>query len=60
MQMGAASDQQIAYARDLVTAAGQALEVIGLPEGAHAMHAHDPQKFNPTIVDWAARLSSFA
>lgn len=56
--MGAVSDQQVAYARKLVTAAGQAFEVIDLPEMAHAMHAHDPQRFTSTIVDWTSSLSS--
>jgi hypothetical protein len=36
--------EQVAYARKLVTAAGQAFEVIDLPEMAHAMRAHDPQQ----------------
>jgi pimeloyl-ACP methyl ester carboxylesterase len=58
--MGAVSDQQVAYARELVTAAGQAIDVIDLPDMAHAMHAHDPQRFISTIVDWASRLSSSA
>lgn len=56
--MGAVSDQHVAYARKLVTAAGQAFEVIDLPEMAHAMHAHDPQRFTSTIVDWTSSLSS--
>jgi pimeloyl-ACP methyl ester carboxylesterase len=58
--MGAVSDQQVAYARHLVTAAGQTFEVIDLPEMAHAMHAHDPQQFTSTIVDWTSSLSSTA
>ena len=52
--MGAVSDQQVACARKLVTAAGQAFEVVDLPEMAHAMHAHDPQRFTSTIVDWTS------
>lgn len=48
--MGALSDQHVACARQLVTAAGQAFEVVDLPE----MHAHDPQQFTSTIVDWTS------
>lgn len=55
--MGALSDQQVARARELVTAAGQPFEVVDLPEMAHAMHAHDPQRFTSIIVDWASRLN---
>jgi pimeloyl-ACP methyl ester carboxylesterase len=58
--MGAVSDQQVAYARELVTAAGQAFEVIDLPDMAHAMHAHDPQQFTSTIINWTSSLSSSA
>jgi pimeloyl-ACP methyl ester carboxylesterase len=58
--MGAVSDQQVARARELVTTAGQPFEVVDLPEMAHAMHAHDPQRFSSIIVDWASRLSAIA
>lgn len=56
--MGAVSDRQVRRARELVTAAGQLFEVVDLPDMAHAMHAHEPQQFTTTIVDWASRLSS--
>lgn len=55
--MGAISDQQVARARELVTAAGQPFEVVDLPNMAHAMHAHAPQQFTATIVDWLSSLA---
>jgi pimeloyl-ACP methyl ester carboxylesterase len=55
--MGAVSDQQVARARELVTAAGQPFDVVDLPDMAHAMHAHEPQQFTATIVDWASSLA---
>ena len=56
--MGAVSDRQVRRARKLVTAAGQPFAVVDLPEMAHAMHAHQPQQFTTTIVEWASGLSS--
>jgi pimeloyl-ACP methyl ester carboxylesterase len=56
--MGAVSDLQVRRARELVTAAGQPFEVVDLPGMAHAMHAHEPQQFTATILDWASGLSS--
>ena len=55
--MGAVSDQQVARARELVTAAGQPFDVVDQPDMAHAMHAHEPQQFTATIVDWASSLA---
>jgi hypothetical protein len=56
--MGAVSDLQVRRARELVSAARQPFEVVDLPDMAHAMHAHEPQQFTATIVDWASGLSS--
>jgi len=52
--MGAVADQQVAYARALITAAGQPCEVIDLPEMVHSMHRHDPARFADIITTWAS------
>jgi hypothetical protein len=54
--MGAASDEQVARARELVTGAGQPFEVISLPEMAHSMHRQDPPLFTKLLTDWVQRL----
>lgn len=54
--MGAASDQQVARARELVTAAGQSFEVVSLPGMAHAVHEQDPQLFASLLTEWAQKL----
>jgi pimeloyl-ACP methyl ester carboxylesterase len=55
--MGAVSDQQVARTRALVTAAGQPFEVVDLPDMAHAMHAHEPQRFTAIIGEWVSGLA---
>jgi hypothetical protein len=54
--LGAVSDTQVQRARDVVTAAGQALEIVDLPEMPHSMHAHDPHRFTEILVEWAQTL----
>jgi pimeloyl-ACP methyl ester carboxylesterase len=54
--MGAVSDQQVARARALITAAGQSCEVVDLPGMAHSLHRRDPELFASTIVEWSAKL----
>jgi pimeloyl-ACP methyl ester carboxylesterase len=54
--MGAVSDQQVARARALIGAAGQRCEVLDLPQMAHAMHRHDPERFTDTILQWSRGL----
>jgi pimeloyl-ACP methyl ester carboxylesterase len=54
--MGAVSDEQVARARQLVTAAGQSFDVVDVPGMAHSMHRHDPELFASTIRDWSANL----
>ena len=54
--MGAVSGEQVARARELITAAGQTCEVVDLPGMAHAMHRHDPERFTSTILDWSTKL----
>ncbi len=54
--MGAVSDQQVARARQLITEAGQPCTVVDLPDMAHAMHQHDPERFTRTVREWAAEL----
>jgi pimeloyl-ACP methyl ester carboxylesterase len=54
--LGAVSDQQVKRAGELVREVGQRFEVRDLPEMAHAMHAHAPELFATTLVEWAATL----
>jgi hypothetical protein len=57
--MGAVSDEQVGRARELVTReAGQPFEVVDLPDMAHAMHAHDPDRFARTILTWSSTLTA--
>lgn len=56
--MGAVSDQQVARARELITGAGQECNVVDLPDMAHAMHQHDPERFTTTILEFSGRLDS--
>lgn len=56
--MGAISELQVRRARELVTATGQPFEIVDLPDMAHAMHAHEPQQFTTTILDWVSGLRS--
>jgi pimeloyl-ACP methyl ester carboxylesterase len=55
--MGAASDEQVARARELVTGAGQPFEVVSLPGMAHSMHSQDPQLFARLVTEWADKLA---
>jgi pimeloyl-ACP methyl ester carboxylesterase len=54
--MGAMSDVQAARAVELVTAAGQSLELQSFPTMGHSMHGQDPPLFAKTLVEWAAKL----
>ena len=54
--MGALSDLQAAKVKELVAAAGVALDYVSLPDAAHAMHAADPERFAKVVADWAKRL----
>jgi pimeloyl-ACP methyl ester carboxylesterase len=56
--LGAASDEQVARARELVTGAGQPFEVVSLPEMAHSMHGQDPRLFTKLLTDWVQRLGT--
>ncbi len=58
--MGAVSDQQVARARELISEAGQPCQVVDLPDMAHAMHQHDPERFTRTVREWAAELDTSA
>jgi hypothetical protein len=55
--MGAASDQQVQRARELVTGAGQPFEVASFPHLAHSMHRQDPKLVTSTVVDWSLTLA---
>jgi pimeloyl-ACP methyl ester carboxylesterase len=56
--MGAAADEQVARAGELVTGAGQPFEVVSLPEMAHAMHAQDPALFTRLVTEFALKLGA--
>jgi hypothetical protein len=54
--MGAMSDLQAARARELVTAAGQSLDLQSFPTMGHSMHGQDPRLFTKTLAAWAGKL----
>jgi pimeloyl-ACP methyl ester carboxylesterase len=54
--LGALTDQQAAKAVEIVTAAGQAIEYLSLPDAMHAMHNTEPARFANAVTDWAAKL----
>lgn len=56
--MGAVSDQQVRRAGQLVANAGQRFEVRDFPQMAHSMHAHDPELFARTLVEWSHTLAA--
>ena len=53
---GAMSDVQAAKVREIVTAAGQRVEYVSLPDAAHAMHQADPARFAQVPTTWARTL----
>jgi pimeloyl-ACP methyl ester carboxylesterase len=53
---GAISDLQATKVREIVTAAGQAIEYVSLPDAAHAMHDADPARFGQVLTTWAKNL----
>jgi pimeloyl-ACP methyl ester carboxylesterase len=54
--VGAASDQQAAYACRVMHSAGQRVDYRSFPAMGHRMHSMDPQLFAQTLVDWASSL----
>ena len=54
--IGAASDQQAAYACKLMRLAGQRVDYRSFPTIGHRMHSLEPQLFVQTLIDWAATL----
>jgi pimeloyl-ACP methyl ester carboxylesterase len=54
--LGASSDLQAERVRQLVTAAGQPLEYVSLPDMPHSFHGADPQAYADTLVGWAETL----
>jgi hypothetical protein len=54
--MGAVSDLQVKRAGQLVTSAAQRFEVRDFPQMAHSMHAHDPELFARTVLEWSQSL----
>jgi pimeloyl-ACP methyl ester carboxylesterase len=55
--LGAASDQQVAHARMLVTTAGEPFEYVSFPEMPHSMHSHDPERYVDTLLGWSRTLT---
>jgi pimeloyl-ACP methyl ester carboxylesterase len=53
---GAISDLQAAKVNEIVTAAGQPIEYVSLPDAAHAMHQADPARFAQVLTAWAKKL----
>jgi hypothetical protein len=53
---GAASDQQAAYACELIRSAGQRIEYRSLKTVGHRMHSLDPQLFAHTLIEWSSTL----
>ena len=54
--MGAASDTQVARARQLLVDAGVPVDVRSFETMGHSMHGQDPQLFVDTLLDWTAPL----
>jgi pimeloyl-ACP methyl ester carboxylesterase len=53
---GALSDVQAAKVREIVTATGQRVEYVSLPDAAHAMHQADPARFAQVLTTWTRTL----
>jgi pimeloyl-ACP methyl ester carboxylesterase len=53
---GAMSDLQAAKTREIVAAAGVAVEYVSIPDAAHAMHASDPKRFAQVVTGWVRQL----
>ena len=54
--VGAISDLQATKVKEIITAAGQSLEYVSLPDAAHAMHQADPARFVQVLTSWARKL----
>jgi pimeloyl-ACP methyl ester carboxylesterase len=54
--IGAASDQQAAYACELIRSAGQRVDYRSFPTMGHLMHQQDPPLFGQTLDEWASTL----
>lgn len=54
--LGAASDLQIARARQLIEAAGQQFVYRSFPQMGHTMHRIDPALYVATLKEWAQTL----
>jgi pimeloyl-ACP methyl ester carboxylesterase len=52
--IGAASEQQAAYACKLMCATGQRVDYRSFPTIGHRMHSLDPQLFVRTLLEWAS------
>ena len=54
--IGAASEQQAAYACKLMRSAGQRVDYCSFPSIGHRMHSLAPQLFAQTLVEWSLTL----
>ncbi len=50
--MGAISDLQVRRVEALIQAAGHPFTYASFPHMPHAMHAHDPEQYVSTVLDW--------
>ena len=60
MELGAISDVQMNRVQALVTCAGQDFTYRPFPDMPHSMHAHQPEVYARTLIEWAAALSDTA
>lgn len=56
MELGAISQVQMNRVRALVTGAGQDCTYRPFPDMPHSMHAHRPEVYARTVIEWAAEL----
>jgi pimeloyl-ACP methyl ester carboxylesterase len=54
--MGAISDQQVDYARQLIEGAGNTFTYRSFPQMPHSLHGHDPQAYVDSLTQWLAEL----
>ena len=55
--MGASSDTQAGRVRELLVAAGVAVDYRSFETMGHSMHGQDPRLFVDTLLDWSATLT---
>jgi pimeloyl-ACP methyl ester carboxylesterase len=56
--LGAMSDQQAQFVRELLTGAGVVVDYRSFPDVGHAMHSERPDLYVDTLLDWSGRLGA--